>query len=125
LNIASAVMVPDGDMDAPIPMMYDVVNGGIGIQTSSLRFKSDVSTLDFNAESFLSLDAREFTWTESGRRDIGFIAEEVAAFDPRLGVSDGQGGYISMHYDKMTVYLFQVVKALNARVAELEAKLNA
>jgi len=30
-----------------------------------------------------------------------------------------------MHYDKMTVYLFQVVKALNARVAELEAKLNA
>ena len=72
----------------------------------------------------VSLCAREFTWTETGRRDVGFIAEEVAEFDPRIGVSDGQGGYISMHYDKMTVYLFQVVKHLNQRIAELEVKLN-
>ena len=101
-----------------------MIGGGVGYQASSLRFKENVVNLDFDASAFLSLDARTFDWKESGRNDIGFIAEEVAAFDPRLGVIDGKGGFISMHYDKMTVYLFKVVKDLYTQVADLETKLN-
>ena len=109
-------------MDAPVPMMYDMTAQGIGIQSSSLRFKDNVETLDFNHEDFLSLNARNFNWKETGKSDLGFIAEEVAEFDSRLGVRDGNGGYISMHYDKMTAYLFEVVKDLYKRVQELESK---
>ena len=123
-NIDSNTIVPDAEMGAPLPMMYDMIDGGIGFQASSLRFKENVLNLDFDTNSFLSLDARTFDWKDSGRNDIGFIAEEVAAFDERLAVSDGQGGFISMHYDKMTVYLFKVVKDLHAKVAELETKIN-
>jgi hypothetical protein len=104
--------------------MYDINEGGIGFQASSLRFKENVVNLDFDAAELFKLDARVFDWKDSGRNDVGFIAEEVAAFDERLAVSDGQGGFISMHYDKMTVYLFKVVKDLHAKVEELEAKLN-
>jgi len=117
-------MVNDGDMEAPMPMMWDFVSNGVGFQGSSLRFKTDVETLTFDAEEFLSLNAREFTWKESGKKDLGFIAEEVAAFDERLAVSDGQGGFISMHYDKMTVYLFEIVKDLHSRVKDLENRIN-
>ena len=125
VSIKPAVLVPDGNMADPMMVVWD--NAGenaLGFQASSLRFKSDVETLNFDVEAFLSLDAREFTWTESGKRDIGFIAEEVAEFDTKLGVRDGQGGYISMHYDKMTVYLFQVVKELHNKVKELENRIN-
>ena len=124
LNISNSSIIPDGQMQAPLPMMYDMIEGGVGYQASSLRFKENVLNLDFDADAFLALDARTFDWKDSGRNDIGFIAEEVAAFDERLAVSDGQGGFISMHYDKMTVYLFKVVKDLHAKVAELETKIN-
>ena len=123
-NIDGNTILPDSMMQAPLPMMYDMAEGGIGYQASSLRFKENVVNLEFETEAFLSLDARVFDWKDSGRNDVGFIAEEVAAFDERLAVSDGQGGHISMHYDKMTVYLFKVVKDLHAKVEELEAKLN-
>jgi hypothetical protein len=123
-NIDGNSIVPDAQMQAPLPMMYDMADGGVGYQASSLRFKENVANLDFDTDTFLSLDARTFDWKDSGRNDIGFIAEEVAAFDERLAVADGQGGYISMHYDKMTVYLFKVVKDLHAKVADLEAKIN-
>lgn len=111
-------------MGAPLPMMYDIIGGGVGYQSSSLRFKENVINLDFDTNALFALDARVFDWKDSGRNDVGFIAEEVAAFDERLAVSDGQGGFISMHYDKMTVYLFKVVKDLHAKVEELEAKLD-
>ena len=117
-------MISDKFMQSPVPMMYDLSKGALGIQTSSLRFKENVINLEFDTDKFLSLDAREYDWKDSGKNDVGFIAEEVAAFDPRIGVSDGQGGYISMHYDKMTVYLFKVVKDLHNKVADLEAKLD-
>lgn len=122
--ISDAMLLADGNMEGPMVMMWDAVSKGVGFQGSSLRFKTDVETLTFNAEDFLSLNAREFTWKESGKNDIGFIAEEVAAFDKRLAVSDGQGGYISMHYDKMTVYLFEIVKDLHSRVKDLENRIN-
>ena len=120
----SDIMANDGDMNAPVPMMWDFAGGAVGFQGSSLRFKENVINLDFDTDAFFALDARTFNWKDSGRNDIGFIAEEVAAFDERLAVSDGQGGFISMHYDKMTVYLFKVVKDLHAKVEELEAKIN-
>ena len=67
LMINGVTIVEDAIMQAPVPMMYDMVAQGVGIQSSSLRFKDNVETLEFNHENFLSLNARNFNWKETGK----------------------------------------------------------
>lgn len=63
-----------------------------------------------------------FTNKETGSKDIGYLAEE---FD-RLGLQDlvvyqnGQPDAVS--YEKMGIYLLEVIKSLKAEVDQLKQK---
>ena len=117
------IMVTDNFMITPVPMMWDQNGYAIGWQTSSIRYKENVQDVVLNLEDFLSRSARTYTAKGSGRADIGFIAEEWVDFDEKLIGRDKEGLISTLHYDKMTPYLYEAIKTLRNEIKELKAEI--
>jgi len=94
--------------------------------TSDLRLKKSAKTL--NSEECLkainALRPCEFTWRKTGEKDTGLIAQEVAFVLPERVYHDEARDEYSVSYAKLTTHLIGAVKALTARVKELEERLD-
>jgi hypothetical protein len=70
------------------------------------------------------LNPVRFDWKTTGEADIGLIAEEVEKIVPDLVIYDKEGKPDAVKYDKMTVYLLEVVKVqqkkMNAQQEQIE-----
>jgi hypothetical protein len=85
-------------------------NGKLWKQSSSIRYKTNIETLDTGEDAVLKLRPVRFEYKESGQKDIGLIAEEVEKISPDLVIYDGQGRPDAVKYDKVALYLLSVVK---------------
>ena len=122
-------MVPLANMAAPFPMYWDAGGGAFGIDNSTIKYKKNVIDLNFNVDQFFkNVRPVEFDWKNSDRNDIGFIAEEVALFDARLVASkedeNGDMSPAAVHYDRVSVYLVEIVKQMRAEIAELKQEIE-
>lgn len=92
------------------------------VNPSSLIYKEQIKPVDLKAERILDLEPKTFVWKESGKRDFGYIAEEVRETIPELYRDDG----ITQGYDesKLSFYLAEVVKAQEKRLAALEEEIR-
>ena len=92
--------------------------------TSSRRYKENIESYRIDPEKTLAL--RPVVYDRIGddapKNELGLIAEEVFELVPELVVYDREGQIESLRYDLLAVALLDVVKDLNARVAELEAR---
>jgi len=94
--------------------------------TSSIRFKTDVETLDNDtADNILNL--RPVTYKSLGIADnpestyLGFVAEEVEGVEPRLVSYSLDGQADGVQYERVIPALVNVIKRQEARIAALEA----
>ena len=126
-------------------------NGSAGGTTnwngaSDIRYKTNVRTLYNALDTILALRGVNFDWKRSDfpdknfpeGRQVGFIAQEIEKFLPEVVSTDGNG-YKSVAYASVVPILVEAVKTLkkhndatkqenarkDARISELEAKLNA
>jgi len=76
---------------------------------SSARFKTNIETIQEPLEKLDSLRGVTFEWKGSGKKDMGFIVEEVERVLPEMIGYDGQTAS-SLDYAKMTSFLLQCVK---------------
>ncbi|MCX6832397.1 MAG: tail fiber domain-containing protein [candidate division Zixibacteria bacterium] len=104
-------------------------NGKLWKKTSSIRYKENIGDLNSDPHQLLRLRPVKFDWKTTGEEDIGLIAEEVQKVVPALVICDQEGKPDAVKYDKITIYLLEVVKAqqeqieaLTARLAKLEVK---
>ena len=91
--------------------------------TSSKRFKSDIANTTFDSSKINSLKCRDFTWTETGNKYIGLIAEEVHEFIPKavaMGIEDGEPVCESVDYHTLTALLIDYSQKLEQRITALE-----
>ncbi|HEX7072126.1 MAG TPA: tail fiber domain-containing protein, partial [Rhodothermales bacterium] len=120
-----------------IPGMNELRISSVG--PSSIRWKKDVETLDNALAIVEQLRGVRYTWKETGKEDIGFIAEEVGQVLPEIvaweenGV-DAQG----VDYARVVSVLVEAVKEqqreidaqqqtlaqLAERLAKLEGQMN-
>jgi len=98
-------------------------NGDLFKDTSSRRYKKEIRELQVDPQSVCALRPVEFEWKGSGDRDIGLIAEEVDEVIGDLVVHDRQGRPDAVKYDKLAVYLLQVVKAQQQEITELKERI--
>lgn len=118
-------------------LVYDPVTGGIYFQpstsrTSSRRYKNNISLLSDDFNKILLAEPKAFTWKNDGKADIGFIAEEFDALGLKdLVIYNQEGQPDAIKYDKVPLYLLEVVKgqqkaidSLKAELEELKAKLG-
>ncbi len=99
-------------------------NGRLYKQSSSLRYKHNVADLPATKEAVLRLRPITFTWNSTGEADIGLIAEEVAEVIPDLVLYDAEGRPDGVKYDRLGVYLLQVVESQRGQSAAQEQRLE-
>ncbi|MEM9065864.1 MAG: tail fiber domain-containing protein [Planctomycetota bacterium] len=90
-------------------------------QNSSRENKEDITEIASAIDTLLKLRGVEYTWAESGRRDIGFIAEEMAEVLPEIVALDDNGAPTGIDYGRVTALLVEAVKMQNERLDRLES----
>lgn len=96
-----------------------------GTWPSSKRYKENIRNIDIDPEKILELQTVRFKWKESGKEDVGLIAEDVEKAVPDLVIYDDQGRPNGVRYDKLALYLLVTVKELKAENVELKKKMEA
>lgn len=97
---------------------------GLASSFSSLRYKQNVRTIDNALEKILKLRGVEFDWKESGKHDIGLIAEEVGEAFPELLTYGGDGETIEgFRPEGLIGALVEAVKAQQLQIEQLKAEI--
>jgi hypothetical protein len=102
---------------------------------SDRRLKSNITSLGSASKYLSMIDAKRFTWSESGKSDIGFIAQDVeeaglpefvletSSYDPNTETHSET--VKSLDYGRMVAVLWQAVKEqqsqIEAAVAEIKS----
>ncbi|MBN2058231.1 MAG: tail fiber domain-containing protein [Candidatus Saganbacteria bacterium] len=106
-------------------LTYNSGTDKVGYMASSRRYKKNIQPLAENFDLILKAEPRSFEWKESGDKDFGYIAEELEeAGLKNLVIYDQQGRPDAVKYDKVSLYLLEVVKELKAKNDELEARIK-
>jgi hypothetical protein len=94
------------------------------LSVSSIRYKKNIREIEIDTEDILKLQTVRFEWKESGKEDVGLIAEDVENAVPDLVIYDDQGRPNGVRYDKLALYLLETVKELKAENEELKEKME-
>lgn len=108
-------------------MQWNQSTGEIGWDTSSHRYKENITPLEDDFARVLSLQPKTYTRIggDPNRWEIGYLAEEVHDLGlHRLVEYDLQGRPDGVNYEKMVLYLNEVIKQQQARIAALEQRVS-
>ena len=102
--------------------------GKLGTTTSSRRYKEGI--VDMRAESDVLMRLRPVAfhyrpeYGETGIRQYGLVAEEVAEVAPELVVFDAEGQPETVRYHFVNAMLLNQVQKQQSRIQDLEARLQ-
>ena len=100
-------------------------NNQISGCSSSARYKRHITDLDLGLAVVERLRPVAYEWKSTREADIGFVAEEIAAIDPRLVTRNASGDVEGVKYDRLTAVLALALQESNARAALEVAALRA
>jgi hypothetical protein len=94
------------------------------ITYSDIRFKENITPITNALEKINNLQGVYFDWKQNGKRDIGFIAQEVEPVLSEVVFTD-PSGIKSLDYSRLTALLVQGIKDLILGFTEkVKASLN-
>jgi uncharacterized protein YaiE (UPF0345 family) len=99
----------------------DIYATGTITQGSDERLKTNVQTIDGALAKVCAMRGVSFTRKDTGKREVGVIAQEVAEVVPEV-VSEVENGNLSVAYGNMVGVLIEAVKELRDEVWQLKAK---
>ena len=85
---------------------------------SDARLKTDVKELLNSTDTLLKIHGVRMKWKESGRDDIGVIAQDVQKIYPEL--VHEKDGLLTVDYEKLVAPLIESVRELDRRRTALE-----
>jgi len=105
------------------------------MNVSDKRLKKNIHTISESLDRILELRPTEFTWKESEKQDVGFIAQEVEEIIPE--VVETSRGFLNteeeeddikdmktVSYTKLVPYLVDTIQVMDKRIKELEKKVK-
>jgi FtsZ-binding cell division protein ZapB len=108
-------------------MQWNQATGTVGWDNSSRRFKRNIKTLEDDWCQILN--ARPVSYTrkhDPNKIEVGYIAEEMDSLGlKKLVEYDQEGIPDGFNYEKMIVYVTEVLKLQDASIKHLEAEVNA
>ena len=93
-------------------------------ETSSIRFKENITPLDPALDKVNKLEAVSYNKIGVDDREIGLIAEDVAELFPEVVTYNEEGQPQGIQYQRLSVILLKAVQELSQEVNELKKKLN-
>lgn len=91
--------------------------------TSDRRYKENISVITDPLQKITQLSGYTFTWKNSGRADIGVIAQEVESVFPQA-VSTNTQWYKSVEYGNLVAPVIEAIKALYYKYVDQEARIT-
>jgi len=106
-------------------LKIDSASGVVYKDASSLRYKKDVEPLVGDFSKILQAQPVSFNYISNNRPDTGYIAEDFDALGLKgLVVYDKQGRADSIKYDKIPLYILEVVKQQQLDIQALQQRLG-
>jgi len=92
--------------------------------SSDKRYKDNIVNISNPLDKLNKINGVSFTWNEishkeTGKKDIGVIAQEIEEVFPEI-VETRENGYKAVDYPKLTALLIEAVKELSDKVKALE-----
>lgn len=97
-------------------------NGFFYLSDQSL--KKNIAPLQGSLSKILQLKGVSFDWKESGRSNIGLIAQDVEKVYPELVQTDKNTGLKSVEYGNLVAPLIEAVKEQQKQIEDLKAQVN-
>jgi len=115
--------VPSGDY---AEMQYNTSTGQLYYDTSSRRFKENIEPLDTDFSRILEATPVQYTRQNAPERiEIGYIAEDMEALGlERLIGYDSEGQVETFNYEKMILYVVEVLKEQRREIRDLQNRLQ-
>lgn len=98
--------------------------GFVAFCSSSLRYKSDIKTFGQGLDLVNRLRPISFAWKQTGERDIGFGAEDVAKIDPLFVNYNDKGEVEGVKYDRLSVVFVNAFKEQQAQIEQLRTQIE-
>ena len=95
--------------------------GNLGKAVSSRRYKENIHPLTIDTEDVLKLQPVRFQYKETHVEDIGLIAEDVDEVIKDLVIYDSEGKPEAVKYDKIAIYLLEVIKQQQKEIEYLKS----
>ncbi len=99
--------------------------------TSSLKYKDNVTDINFDTSNIYSLRPVSYTYKADGSKDFGLIAEEVYPIIPQIVTLNSLGQPDGINYDRISVLLLnEMIKnkskldSLIQKVEDLESQIE-
>ncbi|WP_235297477.1 tail fiber domain-containing protein [Portibacter marinus] len=89
---------------------------------SDRRYKHNILPIGSALSMILNMNGRRFTWNTSGKKDIGFIAQELEEIIPEV-VRTAEDGYKSVDYARINAVLVEALKEQQKMIEDLR-KIN-
>jgi hypothetical protein len=118
-NATHAITLPDNSNNT------GKIQANAYLTYSSIRYKKDVEPLEDPLGTLSKLDGVSYVWKDTGKKDYGFIAEEVGKVLPDIVEFAQDSEYAnSMDYIRIISFLVEGVKAQDKKIQSLEKKLD-
>lgn len=95
------------------------VSGIVAFCSSSLRYKTNIQPLGLGLQFINRLSPISYDWKTTGKRDVGFGAEEVEKIDRRFVTYNDKGEVEGVKYNRLSAVF---VNAFKEQQAQIEAQ---
>jgi hypothetical protein len=114
-----AITLPDASDDS------GKVKANAFVSYSSIRYKKDVEPLESAVDTINKLQGVSYNWKDTGKKDFGFIAEEVGKVIPEIVEWSQDPQYANtMDYTRIISFLVEAVKEQQKKIDLLAEKLD-
>lgn len=103
----------------------NTATGDFYYESSSERYKENIQLFEEDFSKIYMAEPKTFIDKSSGIREIGYIAEEFHELGlSDLVIYDSDGNPNSLKYDRISLYLLEIMRERDAHIAELTVKIS-
>jgi hypothetical protein len=95
-------------------LKYNTSTGAVTYDTSSARYKDNIRDSIYGLSHVMQMRSTQFEYKDTGRSDVGLIAEELNPIIPELVGKNKDGQPDSVSYDRMVAVLVKAIQELKA-----------
>jgi Chaperone of endosialidase len=96
------------------------------IQTSDLRLKTNIESLNYGTSQLMQLQPVRYQWKDkpNSEKKIGLIAQDVQKLIPEVVTGNEKTERLGMNYAEIAVVLINTIKAQQQKLRDLEKQLT-
>ncbi|CAM3770993.1 tail fiber domain-containing protein [Vibrio aquimaris] len=107
---------------APGKRSYHNLIDHVFLRFSDVLLKEDIERISHTLESVKAINGYRYSYIEGGKREMGFIAQEVQHVYPELVSEHSESGYLQVDYKGMIAVLLESIKQMDERLTNIENK---